>query len=67
MIGHAIGKIKPDEEKWKLFNYFLMDHNKLKHDNVITSSDGLYLVINEAKSIGMRPMQRKRQRNERPK
>lgn len=67
MIGHAFWKIKPDEEKRKLFNNFLMDRKKLKHDNVITSSDGLYSVFNEAKAIGRKPMQRKRQRNERTK
>lgn len=58
----AIWKTKSDEENRKLYNYFLMDSKKQKHDNVITSteSDGLYSVVNQAKPKARKPMQRKR-------
>ncbi|CAC5386675.1 unnamed protein product [Mytilus coruscus] len=65
MIADAIWKTKSDEEKRKLYTNFLRDSEKRKHDNVITSSDGLYLVVNKEKAIAREPMQRKRPRNER--
>ena len=64
-IADAIWKTKSDEEKRKLFNNFLQDSKKRKHENIITSSDGLYSVVNKAKSIAKKPMQRKRPRTER--
>ncbi|CAC5376129.1 unnamed protein product [Mytilus coruscus] len=64
-IADAIWKTKSDEEKRKLFTNFLQDSKKRKHDNIITSSDGLYSVVNKAKSIAKKPMQRKRPRTER--
>ncbi|CAC5399213.1 unnamed protein product [Mytilus coruscus] len=47
-IADAIWKTKSDEEKRKLFTNFLQDSKKRKHDNIITSSDGLYSVVNKA-------------------
>ncbi|CAG2230051.1 unnamed protein product [Mytilus edulis] len=47
------------------FQYCTKDSKKRKHDSVITSSDGLFLVVNKAKSIARKAMQRKRLRAER--